>query len=138
MEELERGLGGERKRLKLLSIEDDEIDAIGLERAFKGADAQLESVTTLEDGKKKLKDNRYDIVLLDLHLPDSWPPETISEVSTRLNGAALIVLSSHIDVFRSIRAKAAEEPIIFFLPKDKISQPEFVPFVLFTGYLNAA
>lgn len=123
--------------LSILSIEDDEIDAMAIAKAFKVDGAKLTAVTTLAAGKEALDSGRFDIILLDLNLPDSWPPETMSEVSQRLNGAALIVLSSHIDIFRSVKASATnEEPIVFFLPKEKLTHPEFVPFVLFTGQLN--
>ncbi|MEO1018874.1 MAG: response regulator [Pseudomonadota bacterium] len=125
------------KTLSILSIEDDDVDAMAIAKAFDVEGAELTAVTTLAAGKRELDSSCFDIVLLDLNLPDSWPPETMSEVTQRMNGAALIVLSSHIDIFRSVKTNAsAEEPIVFFLPKEKLMRPEFVSFVLFTGQLN--
>lgn len=123
-------------RMNVLSIEDDEVDALAIARAFRADGADLTAVTTLKEGKSKLENNRYDVVLLDLNLPDSWPPETMRSVTERLNGAALIVLSSHVDNFRAVKGNASEEPIVFFLPKEKMTHPQFVSFVLFTGQLN--
>lgn len=48
-----------------------------------GGEAHLDHVETLGDGIERLQGRRYDVALLDLHLPDSAGAETVRAVRER-------------------------------------------------------
>lgn len=52
-----------------------------------------DAVDTLEMGKAFLKLNRYDLILLDLHLEDSDKEDTLKEIRALANNAPVIVVT---------------------------------------------
>jgi DNA-binding response OmpR family regulator len=71
-----------RSSIKILLIEDNTGDARLVKEMLyeEGAKVNLACVARLEEGLKYLKDNVYDIILLDLNLPDSNGFETFLEL----------------------------------------------------------
>ena len=53
----------------------------------------VQGVKRLSDGLQSLKNRKYDVVLLDLKLPDSQGIDTFDKVSTQAHGAPVIVLT---------------------------------------------
>lgn len=83
--------------LRILHIEDDLADAMLLQHAVYDADADdihLEVVRTLRDARFKLERKGYDLVILDLRLPDSADPnDTLRTAQKHAGGTPLLVLT---------------------------------------------
>ena len=83
--------------LKVLHVEDDFADAMLLQHSLFDAgvdDLELEVVRTLHDARWKLGRNLYDLVILDLRLPDSVNPEdTIRTAEQHAGDTPLLVLT---------------------------------------------
>lgn len=82
--------------LRILLIEDCAVDAKLLENAFDGRGARLERVATLAEGRQKLEVEDFDLVFLDLLLPDSHGLEKIAEIRS-LAPETPIVVVSHVE-----------------------------------------
>ncbi|MEO1039105.1 MAG: response regulator [Pseudomonadota bacterium] len=83
--------------LSILHIEDDFADAMLLQQAVCDAgafDLELEVARTLSDAKVKLAKRTYDLIVLDLRLPDSVSPEqTMSHARQWSKGTPILVLT---------------------------------------------
>ena len=83
--------------LKVLHIEDDFADAMLVQHAVCEAgdlDIEFEVARTLKDAKRCLARERYDLVLLDLRLPDSvHPADTLQTARSCIGDTPLLVLS---------------------------------------------
>ena len=72
--------------------------------ANKTIDIQLDIVETLWDGLKKLDNKHYDVILLDLTLPDSQGLDTFETIQVKANQIPVIVLSGLDDKTVAIQA----------------------------------
>lgn len=82
---------------KVLLIEDNEVDAQLILKALHEADMvefQSEHVHQLSAGLEKLKQSRFDIVLLDLSLPDSQGLDTFRTMHAKYPAIPALILSS--------------------------------------------
>ncbi len=79
---------------KILAIEDDPGDVELLRRYLQDVpDLKLEFVDRLSTGLKLISENRIDLVLLDLGLPDSQGGLTLSCVLEAARRKAIVVLT---------------------------------------------
>lgn len=81
--------------LKVLHIEDDFADAMLLQHALHEAgafDLVLEVVRTLKDARLRLERKSYDLIILDLRLPDSVNPEDTVRTTERAAGQTPILV----------------------------------------------
>lgn len=81
--------------VRVLHIEDDLADAMLLQHAVYDADAddiELEVVRTLHDARFKLERGEYDLIVLDLRLPDSASPADTVKLVERYAGATPILV----------------------------------------------
>ncbi|VEP17079.1 hypothetical protein H1P_5440001 [Hyella patelloides LEGE 07179] len=84
------------RTIQVLLIEDSLTDAVLLERVFAGmahAKFDLKRVEKLNKGIKTLKKGNFDIVLLDLSLPDSWGLESLKKIQNVTTKVPIIVLT---------------------------------------------
>ena len=83
--------------IKVLQIDDDEIDVRLVKRALakhtKSPKFVVESASCLADGLNLLKTKQYDVLLLDLGLPDSNGIETVQSVSKVNSNIPIVVLT---------------------------------------------
>ncbi|MGB7582658.1 MAG: PAS domain S-box protein, partial [Sedimentisphaerales bacterium] len=83
--------------IRVLQIDDDEIDVRLVKRALakstKSAKFVVESASCLADGLNLLKTKQYDVLLLDLGLPDSNGIETVKSVSKVNANIPIVVLT---------------------------------------------
>lgn len=84
------------KTLKVLLIEDSLTDAVLLERVFQRMSEtklDLTRVELLQDALKKINQDWFDIILLDLSLPDSWGLESLNKIQNITKKIPIIVLT---------------------------------------------
>jgi PAS domain S-box-containing protein len=83
--------------IRVLQIDDDEIDVRLVKRALaknaKSAKFVVESASCLADGLNLIKTKQYDVLLLDLGLPDSNGIETVRSVSKVNANIPIVVLT---------------------------------------------
>ena len=71
------------KQIKVLMIEDNPGDILLIREMFKEVDISLfdlETASCLKEGLEKIEETLYDVILLDLGLPDSRGLETFIKV----------------------------------------------------------
>jgi len=84
--------------IKVLLIEDNQDDVFLVRQTLLEAGAsefQLEAVPRLAGGLARLDESRFDVVLLDLSLPDSHGIETFDDVRAHSGEVPIVVLSGN-------------------------------------------
>ncbi|HEY2836811.1 MAG TPA: GGDEF domain-containing response regulator [Rhizomicrobium sp.] len=110
--------------IKILSVEDDDDDAELLAFALAGAadrEYQIQRARTLSEMHEVLAFFRPDVVLLDMHLPDSHGLDTVRQALIASHDAPVLVLTGKTDA--EIGLKAVEAGAQDFLPKPEIMTP---------------
>lgn len=88
------------RKIKVLVVEDDVVDRDVIKKQLTDTPimiAGLCSVITLEQALTALSREEYDVVLLDLNLPDSSGLETLSRVHAQFSDLAIIVVTGEGD-----------------------------------------
>jgi len=90
------------RSLRVLHVEDDFADALLVQNAVCEAgdfDIVFVVARSLREAKRKLKSGEFDLVLLDLRLPDSVKPrETYDMVASCCGDTPILVLSGSMSV----------------------------------------
>lgn len=97
----------ESKRVKVLLIEDNPGDARLIQEMLKetgNMQFELVHVERLSEGLKHLSNNAYDILLLDLGLPDSQGLDTLNEVYLKKPDEPIVVLTGLTDEMVGVQA----------------------------------
>lgn len=87
--------------LDVLIVEDDDLYSEIIERLISPLRSHfgkctIRKVSTMEDALKEIrKEPPYDIVLLDLMLPDSTIEETIGQLQDMENRSAVVIVTGH-------------------------------------------
>jgi DNA-binding response OmpR family regulator len=104
--------------LKILHIEDDFADAMLLNHAMcdaGGYHVEIEVVRSLFDARFKLRSRTYDLIVIDLRLPDSVDPvDTVRTAETLAKGTPILVLTGS----ARVDAKAIGEHIMLLDKND--------------------
>jgi len=98
------------EKLSVLLIEDNDGDARLVRLYLKGAEHHnfdLTHVTYLVDAKTALKNNSFNIILLDLSLPDASGIDTVTAVSKAAPYTAIVVMTGIYDALLAVNAIAA-------------------------------
>lgn len=99
------------KPIQVLYIEDNIIDFQTLERSFHHAtlcQVVLEPATLLSEAIERLSHHSYwDVILLDLHLPDSWGLRTLTRLHKLVPHIPIIVVTGFEDETLSVDAASA-------------------------------
>ena len=92
-EQSEGKKGTPENTLSVLLVEDDMVDRTQLERLLHRSTLPAKIITTerLESAIELLKSTHFDVVLLDLHLPDSTGLETLTTLSKNQPRVAIVV-----------------------------------------------
>jgi diguanylate cyclase (GGDEF)-like protein len=93
--------------MKVLLIEDNPVDAQltqDLLSEWQADRFDLVQVSTLSDGLARLSRERFDVVLLDLSLPDTFGLSTVTQVLSTSTGIPVVVLSGHDDHTLALQA----------------------------------
>lgn len=88
--------------LRVLHVEDDFADALLVQHAVCEAgdlDITFEVARTLKDAKRCMARNNYDLILLDLRLPDSvHPADTVETTRACAGNTPMLILSGSTSV----------------------------------------
>ncbi len=109
------------KIIKILYVEDD-IDHVtiisGLIKEIKNVHCELTHVQRLDEALVELDNKNYDIILLNLFLPDEQGVDTVARICERAPDIPVVVVSGKDDETMAIKAlqKGAEE----YLDKGKV------------------
>jgi PAS domain S-box-containing protein len=94
-------------RISALLVEDNPADARLLREAVREAEAthiNLTHVTTLESALQRLRDEHFDVVMLDLSLPDAEGLETLVRMHMQAPAVPIVVLTGLDDEALAVRA----------------------------------
>ena len=86
--------------MRVLLVEDDADDAAFLQACLRRQDAksvELVRVASMADAVGALKDHQFDVVLLDLNLPDSTGQESVHRIQDADSSMPIVVLSAEGD-----------------------------------------
>lgn len=107
-----------------LLIEADDKDAAGIEQAFEDsslADFRLSRACRLDEALKKLETEEFEVVLLDLSLPDSSGMETLVTLQIHSPPSPVVVLSNVDD--ERVALATLHQGAQDYLIKDDITAP---------------
>lgn len=80
--------------MKMLIIEDEPVLLDEIESYFTALDFICEQATTFNDAEQKLRDYVYDMVVLDITLPDGSGLELLKKIKQRQNETGILILSA--------------------------------------------
>ncbi|MEZ6235714.1 MAG: ATP-binding protein, partial [Phycisphaerales bacterium] len=110
-------------RTRVLLVEDDLIDARSIERHL-GAAYNITRAQDLKEAGSRLREDRFDVVLLDLSLPDGHGLELIQTMTSELKmQIPTVVITGHGEGLDTAKSDAV---IGAYLAKDNISQTSLV------------
>jgi PAS domain S-box-containing protein len=95
------------QKIKILIIEDNSADARLFKEIlseFNSSSYILENASRLSEGLKKILNNKFDIVILDLNLPDSFGIESILKVVSANRSIPIIVLTGTDDLELAVKS----------------------------------
>jgi PAS domain S-box-containing protein len=92
--------------VQILLVEDSPSDALLVREALRAASLhfRLSQAERLGEGIERLGARRFDLVLLDLGLPDSYGLETLAAVQRQARGVPVVVLTGTSDEALALRA----------------------------------
>jgi DNA-binding response OmpR family regulator len=102
-------------RKKVLVVDDDPLICWALEKEFAALDLETSIVGNAEDALSELLSSPYDIVFLDIHLPDRDGLELLQEIDRISADATVIVMSG--DASETNRQRAYNGGALQFLEK---------------------
>ena len=89
--------GGDEGVVRVLIIDDDEQLCRTLRKFINRLDMKADCATTLEKGMEKTETSRYDIVFLDVNLPDGIGIDIIPQLSDTRSSPEIIILTGYGD-----------------------------------------
>lgn len=96
--------------LRILLVEDDPADAELIEEllgSFGNTQFRLKAAQRLNEGVKYLVEGEFDVILLDLSLPDSFGLDTVKSVKAQAPTVPIVVLTGLNDENMAVEAVGA-------------------------------
>jgi DNA-binding NarL/FixJ family response regulator len=109
------------KTIRVLLIEDDPDDRLLFQEMLEEAeenDFEAETADRLEDGLQRVADETFDVIILDLSLPDSQGVETVGSARFRAPHVPIIVLTGLDD--QTVAMKTLRTGAQDYLIKNKV------------------
>lgn len=111
------------EEIRILMIEDDEEDAFILKKIIQkipDCDFTLIHTTTLAEGRNKLKEEYFDLIFLDLNLPDSNGIVTYYTIKNAYPVYPVIILTGLSD--EDLALHAIKEGAMDYIPKSEVDR----------------
>ena len=121
------GVAADSGRFRVLLVEDnlDQVQLIhAILRKLGGASYELVSATTLADSLEHLTSGRFDVILLDLMLPDSRGLDTFIKIQAQAQEVPIVVLSGIDD--EALAVHVVREGAQDYLIKGQVSNQSLV------------
>lgn len=122
----------DKKQIKVLLVEDDEVDSRLVRKILSTCPQPgftVEPVKMLSAAVERLSRNNYDVILLDMGLPDSSGIETIRKVSEASPHIPIVVLTGLDD--REIELLAIKTGVMNYLRKDQMLEGLLIRTILY-------
>jgi len=113
--------------IKILVVEDNPYDAELLREMLLGVSGiQLDwvHVPLLGDALKRLREENFDAILLDLSLPDSHGQETLAKAYAQAHDVPIVVLTGHAD--ENLAIKTVHQGAQDYLVKGQVDGPTLI------------
>lgn len=92
------------EKIKLVLIEDNEDSALFIQQFFQEGDYEIDVFTTVTDSISNILFNKYDLIILDLNLPDYHGFEVLQFINKQQIHIPVIVASAYSDKNIKLRA----------------------------------
>ncbi len=109
------------KSIKVLCVEDDELDQMIIKRAVKssGLNIDLSFADDIDSGKEKTTDTEYDCIFLDYNLPGGSGLELLKFIRANNNQSPVIIVTSQGD--EKIAVEAMKNGASDYIPKNLLT-----------------
>lgn len=114
----------EEKKMKLLLVEDERLHYMIIKSFLTDERYDLQCADSLELASSLISENEFDLIILDLGLPDSDGLETFKKVSDITKEASIVVFSGEED--ESLAKEAIDLGAVDFLKKDQLSKDKLL------------
>ena len=103
--------------IKILVVEDDAIDRTAMQRLLSKSPlkiSKLEFAETFAAALQKLTENGFDVILLDLNLPDNYGMDTLIKINEKYPAGAIVVVTGDNNEEMGLQAvgKGAQEYLV--------------------------
>ncbi len=92
------------ERISVLILEDDPAFGGVLEEELRARGNDVRRCSSVAEAREHLRDDTFDVVLLDLHLPDGSGLEVLREISAQALPVEALVLTGHAEVPSALEA----------------------------------
>ena len=110
--------------IRILMIEDNPADAAGLKKQLQTSQTAAVDLThamTLADGLLQLRTGNFDVLLLDLNLPDSKERETIQQVTEHAPNLPIVILT--VSNNEALAVEALNKGVQDYFIKGQVDEP---------------
>lgn len=96
--------------MKILLVEDDKSLASGIVLALQDADKNVEAFTHLASAREQLKKGVYDLVILDINLPDGSGLDLLKDINSKTNTPVILLTANDMetDIVSGLEQGAAD------------------------------
>ena len=114
------------ERFSVLHVEDNAIDALATQQRLKQVfpDAEVHQAETVAAAQSHMESRDFDLILLDLNVPDSQGLATIEAFAGVTEDTAVVVLTGN-EIGRRVRLQIIEMGYQDFLVKSEVSADSF-------------
>lgn len=83
--------------LRIMIVEDDKALSAGIAMALRQEDLSFEKAYTLEEGRKKQRENPMDLLLLDINLPDGSGLDFLKEIKEEGETSVILLTANDLE-----------------------------------------
>lgn len=115
--EVKKELSSEIKNLKILVAEDTEINQLLILQIFKKLSLKIDLVVDGLEALNKAKENKYDIIFLDIFMPELDGMETLSEIRKDSLNKTVPIIALTADVIDNAKERYLAYGFVDYLSK---------------------
>lgn len=122
------------KKIRLLIVDDDEVDREMINKSLAILDAEIDEVSTCEAFIETIHKYKYDLVLLDYKLPDDTGLNAVLKLRSIGNTTPMILITGFGN--EALETEAISKGMLGYIAKDKVTAEVIIKIILsaFTKY----